>query len=263
MSARPQRGADRKRSRFTHNQQVVSDWFSGEEQGHDVEAPRELLASVGVAELYEDPYSAEPGKDVSFDGLPVTVKQTMLDTLVSFAPTIRKRTITAARDPTAIVLPANHRHDAVVVPERARTVAGAGGGALDAVNNAHRASLTALPEYDGIEMLFAQLEMQAADASVRMSVQDLVDVIDSGHVHTVHAPGGRDPHVFVVFDVDDRATFFCAAALRCYRGGGASAAAAVHEECTPWSAAERERLGKIAGAFVGHAYFECPCVCKN
>jgi hypothetical protein len=251
-------GAARKRSCATHEQQVVADWLGDTDQGHDTAAPTALLAGIAPADLYEDPYDAEPGKDVSFDGLPAAMKRSMMDALAKVAPAIRMRTITAERDPTAIVLPANHRHDVVFVPESARRAV-ADGDALAAVVPAHRAHLTGLPDYDNIELTFAQLNLappttqRAADLHV--SVQDLVDEVDSGYAHSVHVPGGGDPHVFVVFDVDYRNTFFCAVALR--RRHHLITAV---EECTAWSVVEQARLGKLAGAFMGRAYFQCPCV---
>lgn len=248
-------GVVRKRSRFTHDQQVVADWFGGEEQGHNVEAPCALLSAVGVHELYEDPYDLEPGKNVSFDALPVGEKQRMLDGIARAEPAIRRGIITAEKDPTAIVLPTGHRHDVMPVPETAQRAVTQQDGALSGVASAHQAHLMGLPDYDGIELTFAHLRMVEHDG-VHMSVQDLVDEVSTGHVHTVHVPGRADPHAFVVFDVDDRNTFFCAVALR-VRGAGAGAAA--QEECTAWSAEERERLGAIAGTFVGRAYFQCPC----
>lgn len=249
-AARPKASAaPRKRSRGVHQAQMLNDWFGDTEKPTTEGAPTVLLDSMQTKDLYEDPYSAEPGKDVSFDALPVEIKQAMLDGISKNADMIQSQAIRADEDPSAIVVQRNHVHDIVELGDALLGVVRRDNDddALHGIKRAHRAQLTVMHSFVEAEMVFAQYNMQT---NKHMAVDDINSDMPNCFPHSVQVPPCETFFV-AIFEVDDRGIFYCAVAL--------TARCAVTKGYQRWSTDTKKALGKLTGEYAGHVYYTCDC----
>lgn len=243
----------RKRSRHTHDRQEVAHWWESDYDSGG-RAPVELLNRLAVDDLDEDPYECEPNKDVSFDALPTAVKTRMLDGIRKLEPRIYKRTVRAEPGQGAVVVPREHTHDLMQVPEEAvRVCAGAddddddgddGLGAVKAVLHAH---LTALPSYEQAEVSFAQFSMQG-DRSGALTVDAMVQELSSLHFHGVHGIDAAGQSVLIHGDRTGTASVSRPAASA--SAAAASAAAASEDGAPTGLTLEEDAITKAATLFV-------------
>ena len=200
----------RLRSLAVHNDQRLGNWWTGD-HGRDDQAPVDLLSRMSKDEFFEDPYAAEPGKDVSFDRLPAEVKDLMLRGLAAAEPGIHRRTVRAPPTAGAVVVPPTHRHEMLPVPDEAiatilaaeeQTVgeeeeddddgfgAGPSADGVGTVKPQHHAYVMGLRSYMEAERVFAQIELGTMMTGV-VSIGNLCKAVGSIYLHAVH---GIDKH---------------------------------------------------------------------
>jgi len=238
----------RKRPRTIHDTQVVKDWFGEGDQAHDTQAPTTELSKLTGLDLYEDPYTVEPDKNVSFDDLPVTVKREMMAAIAALGPKMRSRIVRTDNDPTAIAITHPHIHTTVRVPEGVLKAVGTTADPMENVKEAHRPQLMCLSSFNEIEMTFAQMSV-SGDTDL-IAVGELRKELSAAMVHSVEIDTDRN-RMFVIFEVDLHGIFFCAVELK--------PPLPLPSEYTEWNVAEEERLDELEGVFVRAHFFACSC----
>lgn len=235
----------RKRGKHIHETQVLADFFSDQDLPKGHTPPTDLIAKMSASDLYEDVYKEKI--DVSFDSLPTETKDRMLGELQALAPKVLSHAVRAsADDPTAIIIPPDHRHDTILIPSTSL----ANDDPLVGVKDGHHAELCTLHAYDVIEDFARAIKF--AGAAKHMTLRKLVTALRACAIHSLFQPSGN--MAYLIFELEERQVFFVALGVT---GCGSRGE---RDEYAPWTSVLLEEIGETTVEIGDHVFFECPCV---
>lgn len=250
-SARPKNFKPRKRSRTVHERQVVNNWLSNRDRGHNDKAPVEALSKIPDADLSVDAYKVEEGKDVSLESLEPALQRKMLDSIQDLGSVLQGSAIRGDHDPTAIVVPPGHCHDELVLSEDVMRTAITPDLSSHqcGIKEGHQERFSLLYNYTQAEIIFSQYAVDKQSEET-MSLGELTDSLAVCYVHSFFVPESGQM-AYVIFELDELSLFYCTVGMKLkepYKPGNYD-----------WTIKDKDEYRQIEGNYLGYAYHACDC----